>query len=268
VRGRVALIAAVLAGGCASNPPPGPLVDSQGRMRVSVVLEHFVAFDATEDEGKLSDIATGLLYGARFFAPGDELWFVVAGRDPANGEIAHTLPEDLFWTLYSESDAEEGREVDLPPQELWTGVLAPGESAELTLVALEHDGARADDVAPGKVPDTVIATMREAHGAAREVASRMARETVAADTLVGTSAPVAPALGALLGGTANQLVGAFAVRVANEAGALVAEWRALDGTRDRGYSRFGRGRPLRPRTFRLGGSGSHYEAVVRVNATP
>jgi hypothetical protein len=255
--------------GCASATPAPLVAGADGRMRVTVELDDFAAFESTEGERRLGDVATGLIYGSRFFSPGDEIWFVVAGRDPAGGEFARTLPDDeLFWTLFSNPDAEEERENDLPPQELWRGTLGPGERTELTVVALEHDGARADDAEPGKVPDTVIASMRRAHAAARTAAVRLAAETTAADSLVGTVAPIASALDALLASGTNQLVGAFAVRVGNEDGRLVAEWRTLSDAKDRGHNAFSRGRPLKPRMFQLRGSGSRYEAAVRVSAMP
>lgn len=58
------------------------------------------------------------------------------------------------------------------------------------------------------------------------------------------------------------------VSVGNEDGRQMAAWRALKGAKDRAHNAFARGRPLKPRMFELRGSGGHYEAAVRVIASP
>jgi hypothetical protein len=198
--------------------------------------------------------------------PEDDVYFLVFGRAPDGEPFARVVAPSSgwFWRVYpvGRGDDGDGDEIDESP--LWEADLPEGASMEVGIAVLEYDG----DGAGGSfvVNDAVAADVVGRLEAVQRVGLALAERVARGDSLARRPGVVREALASALGPRVDDVIGAMAVEVRAVGGRPQATWRPLDDAKDKGHSRFLRGRPLKPRWFQLGGDGARYEAHLRVSA--
>ena len=190
--------------------------------------------------------------------PEDDVYLLVFGRAPDGAPFARVVapPSGALYHVYrvGRGDDGDGDEMDEVP--LWDGIVAGIDTLRLVVAMLEHDAGAADSAAV----DPVATRLALAEQVGLALAHRVVRDGAAALA----AGDVRRALAIVAGD--DDVVGAMQVDVRATAGKPQAAWRALDDARDKGHSRFMRGRPLKPRWFQLGGDGARYEVHLRVSA--
>jgi hypothetical protein len=196
----------------------------------------------------------------------DDVYFLLFGRTAGGEPFSRIVasPSGSFWRVYPVGRGDDGDDDEIDESPLWEGDLPDGASMELAIAVLEYDGDGAGGVLAGL--DTASADVVGRLEAVQRVGLALAEGMARGDSTVRRPGVVRDALASAVGAGVDDVIGAMAVEIRGVGGKPQATWRPLDDARDKGHSRFMRGRPLEPRWFQLGGDGARYEVHLRVSA--